>query len=157
MRDRHWPDKYAMGRTLLDGSDERDPEYLSGIDFELVPLLDDGETRIDNREMRRRALLMGCANLGQRSGGWLLDHQNKIPKQPKGYQSHQSMDAHHLLLYIPLPGTVLLDPSYGPDGFEVIRFLTYEAGGWHPDSTGVLHWWDHHAYLLRPRKERLGP
>lgn len=149
MRDRHWPDKYARDRTLLQGSDEQDPEYLSGIDLELVSLLHDGESDIGNKEMRRRALLMGCANFGQRAGVWLLDHQDKIPKQP--------MDAYNLLLYIPLPGTVLLDPSYGPHGFEVIRFLACEAGVWHPHSTGVAHWWDHHAYLLRLRKEHAGP
>ena len=154
MRDRHWPDRYAKGRTLLKGSDELDPKYLFGIDLALVPLLHDGESRIDNKEMRGRAFLMGGATLGQCAGAWLLDHQDKIPRQPKGCQP---MDTYHLLLYIPLPGTVLLDPSYGPHGFEVVRFLTWEGGVWRPDSTGVAHWWNHHAYLLRPRKEHAGP
>lgn len=128
-------DMTKEGWTLFEGFDEPDPHLLSKTKFELVPILEEGESTISGEEMRKRAA-QEDANFGQRFGEWLLAYQEKIPERPKE------------TYYIPLTRTVWRDRV----GSLRVSYLRWSGRQWILNFRRLEECWGFYGRFLRPRK-----
>lgn len=76
------------------------------------------------------------ANLGQHHAEYLLDHQELIPKEWKGYS-------------LVFPGTVWKNQAYS----EFVPCLEYGGGGWYLEFSQTTNEWDpSRSYFVRIRE-----
>lgn len=124
-------DKTKNGWKLLE--DVKEPEIIEATKLELVPFLKEGESFVGGEEMVRRARGELRANLGQRHAEELLEHQDQIPVEWRGF-------------YLVFPGTVWRLP----DGRRRVAGLGWSGGHWGLGLDYLVMDWDSYARLVRP-------
>lgn len=101
-------DKTKDGWTLLE-----DAPFNGGCFIpEFVGFLKSGESYINGKEMRRRAVELN-ANRGQRDAEWLLENQGGIPRELRGK-------------FLVFPGTVW----FTSDGIHYVPCLDWRGDKW---------------------------
>ena len=103
--------------------------------MELVSFLEQGENRINGKEMVRRARTELNANLGQRHAEYLLEHQSEIPKEFQKF-------------YLVFMGTIWR----GPSGDRVVTYLLWDGERWCLHFDWLGHGWGSDGRLLRLRE-----